>query len=1029
MKKNRLLKGFRAQNGKRPYGAFIMLLFFALFLNAQNLYSQDKTITGTVKDEAGEPLPGASILIKDTTNGTETDFDGNYSISVGNETTTLVVSFIGHNSQEVAIAGQSSINIILAADESELDEVVVVGYGTKRRKDIVSAVSVIDLSEVADVPAAGVSRLLLGQAAGVNVMSNTGKPGQSLKIDIRGMGSLGAGNDPLWVVDGFPIESSDGLNPNDIQSITVLKDAASTAIYGARGSNGVILVTTKKGTIGKTVVTLDVTTGVQQIPDSRRLDMMNAVEFGEFQKSSWIDRYIAANGSEPAESEIPAGIRNPESNTISTDWMDEIIAENPLFTKYDLSIASGNEKTQSLITLGYLDQDGVIIKTNFERFNVRAKVDTKITDNLTIGMNVTGSQTKERTIGEGNRHTPIGLALWVDPREPVYDEDGGFNTYLGDKDTPGDLIFNSSNPVQMLHERKTTVNSNRFVSNGYIEYKFLEDFTFKSSLNASLFNSRYNDFTPSTLAGNSWNRPAPNDARLDERYSETFNWSADQLLSYSKVFDDVHSVNALLGYTSQESTFRELRGNGSKFPDDDIRFLQQAENTNVSSQESSWSLLAYFAQFSYSYQNKYLGSSRFGSDNRWGNFPAVSVGWRISEEAILQDVSWLNDLKLRASFGATGNNDIGNYPSLSTLGSTNYITGGSFRAGKILNSLSNPNLGWEKSEQFDYGVDVTMFNNRLTLVAEYYKKTTTDMLLAVSVPVVTGFETTFTNIGKVENTGFEFGANYKTNITEDLKFRSNFNISFNKNKVLEIDGDNDEIRSGGIYGSHHLSKVGRPVAMLHGYRNLGVFQSQAEIDASPTQDGAVPGSFKYFDANGDGEISYNFDDYVEIGNPYPEFVFAFNMGLDYKAFDFNAVFTGAQNYEVFTTIEHSTMNVDGVFNVETKAKDRFRYTTMSGDAGPTSNFWKWEREGNSYYISDASHVWLRSVSAGYTIPVKENSFLDGARVYVNGENLYLFSDYPYGNPQPDTRGGLRPGVDETPYPLPRTVSLGATFKF
>jgi len=1039
MKKNELLKRLRAKNGKRPYGAFIMLLFFALFLNAQNIYSQDKTITGTVKDEAGELLPGASVLIKGTTNGTETDFDGNFSLSVGNDVTTLVVSYIGYTGQEVAIAGQSSINVLLAADASELDEVVLVGYATKRKKDIVSAVSVIDLAEVEDVPAASVERLLLGQAPGVNVSTNSGRPGQNLDISIRGMGSLGAGNDPLYVVDGFPLESSNGINPNDIQSISILKDAASTAIYGARGSNGVILITTKKGTIGKTTVTLDVTTGVQNVPDNRRVEMMNAVEFGEFQKSSWIDKYIASNGSEPAESEIPAGIRNPESNTISTNWMDEILADNPLFTKYDLSIASGSEKTQSLISLGYLDQEGVIIKTNFERFNVRAKVDTKITDNITIGMNVSGSMTKEKTIGEDSRHQPVGLALWVDPREPVYDEDGGFNTYLGDRDTPGDLIFNSANPVQILHERKTTQNSNSLVANGYFEYKFLEDFTFKSTLNATLNNGRYNDFIPSTLSGFVWNRPAPNNASLNENYFESFNWSADQLVSYNKVFNDVHSVNALLGYSSQEATINSIAGNASKFPDDEIRFLQHGETSNVSSAESSWSLLAYFAQFNYAYNNKYLvsatfrreGSSRFGSDNRWGNFPAASVGWRISEEAILQDVSWINDLKLRASFGATGNNDIGNYPSLSTLGTANYITGGSFQAGKILSSLSNANLGWEKSEQFDYGIDATLFNNHLTVVAEYYKKTTTDMLLAVNIPVITGFQSTFTNIGKVENTGFELGLNYKTNITEDLKFRSNFNISFNKNKVLEIDGDNDEIRSQNSFydGGASVSKVGRPIGMFHGFRNLGTFSSQAEIDASPTQDGAIPGSFIYEDTNGDGVVSYDRQDWVEIGNPHPDFVWAFNAGLDYKAFDFNVVFTGAQDYDIISAIQATTMNLDGVFNVQTRAKDRFRYTTRDPNATiPTSNYWKWERESNSWYVHDASHVWLRNVSVGYTVPVKESSFLDGVRVFVNGDNLYLFTDY-VGNPEVNANGGISPGRDNAPYPLPSTITLGATFKF
>src|SRR5680860_136436 len=522
------------------YETFRKLLFVFALLWGIIMQAQDKTITGTVTDAEGIPLAGASVLEKGTTNGTQSDFDGNYTLEV-DQNAVLVISYSGFVAKDMPVRGQQSIDVVLSDNTSALDEVVVVGYGTKRKKDIISAVSVVDIEEVADVPAAGISRMLLGQAPGVNVASSSGRPGQNLDISIRGLGSLGAGNDPLWVVDGFPLESSDGLNPNDIESISILKDAASTAIYGARGSNGVILVTTKKGITGKTSVTLDVTTGFQNVPEARRLDMMNSVEFGEFQKSSWIDRYIASNGSEPTESEIPEGIRNPENNTISTDWMDEILANSPLFKKYDLSIASGNEKTTSLITLGYMNQDGVVIKTNFERFNVRAKVDTRITDKITVGMNLSGSKTNERIIGAGTRHTPVGLALWVDPREPVYDEDGSFNAYLGDKDTPGDLIFNSANPVQILHEQKTTLNTTRLVANSYADFKFLKDFTFKSTLNASLVNSRYNQFTPSTLSGFSWNQPAPNDADLSEKYEETFNWSADQLLSYAKVLNDVHS--------------------------------------------------------------------------------------------------------------------------------------------------------------------------------------------------------------------------------------------------------------------------------------------------------------------------------------------------------------------------------------------------------------------------------------------------------------------------------------------------------
>jgi TonB-linked SusC/RagA family outer membrane protein len=515
------------------------------------------------------------------------------------------------------------------------------------------------------------------------------------------------------------------------------------------------------------------------------------------------------------------------------------------------------------------------------------------------------------------------------------------------------------------------------------------------------------------------------------------NWSTDQLLSYSKVFKENHAVDVLLGYTAQEATLRNIDGRGQKFPDDQIQFLQNAEIFSVDSGESSWSLLAYFARLNYTYKDKYLlsstfrreGSSRFGSNNRWGNFPSVSLGWRVSDEFFLKDVSWLNDLKLRASFGITGNNNIGNYRSLSTLAPENYILGGTFRPGKVLNTLANPQLGWEESNQFNYGLDLTIFNN-LVFTGEYYKKTTQNMLLPVNIPVISGFQTTFTNIGKVQNTGFEFALGYRQQVTDNLTLRGNFNISFNDNKVLEIDGDNDEIRNGGFYGTNNVSQVGRPIGMLHGYRNLGVFRTVEQINASPTQDGAIPGSFIYLDANGDGEVSYDTTDWVEIGNPHPEYVWAFTLGADYKAFDFNAVLTGAENYDVYRNIESTTLNLDGVFNVDVRAKERFRSADNPGNGiVPTSNFWKWERESNSFYVHDASHMWIRSVSLGYTLPLTSDGLLSNARIYINADNLYLFSDFPGGNPQVSTAGGINPGRDDSAYPVPRTVTLGATLSF
>ena len=445
--------------------------------------------------------------------------------------------------------------------------------------------------------------------------------------------------------------------------------------------------------------------------------------------------------------------------------------------------------------------------------------------------------------------------------------------------------------------------------------------------------------------------------------------------------------------------------------------------------------MAYFARANYSYLDKYLlsasyrreGSSRFGANNKWGNFPAASVGWRVSEESFMPEYSWLTDLKLRASFGVTGNNDIGNYTSLSNLSTSNYILGDAIANGQVLAAFANADLGWEQSNQLDIGLDLSMFDNKLIFTGEYYERITNNMLLSVEIPVISGFTSTISNVGKVENKGLEFALDYRTKFNQ-INFRSNFNISFNRNKVLEIQGDTDAIWNGGFYSTYNVSRVGRPIGMLTGYKMMGIFNTEEEIDAWPTQDGAIPGVYKYFDANGDGEISYDQEDMVEIGNPHPAFIYALTLGADYKQFDINMLFTGAHNYDVFRNIEATTMNMDGVFNILKSGVNRWRSAENPGDGrGATSNTWKWERESNSRYIYDASHVWLKNISFGYTIP--SGNFMKNARVYVSAENLFLMTDFPGSNPEVNNRGGINPGVDDEVYPVPRTFSVGANIRF
>lgn len=1018
---------------KAPQSRIFLLLGLLLCIGFSSYAQQSRQISGVVNVEGeADPVPGISLLIMGTQRGTVTDLDGRFSINASTGET-LTVSYIGYETQDIVIGeGQSSLDITLTAAFGDLGEVVVMGYGSQRRADITSAVSVVNMENIGDVPTTNVSRLLQGQAAGVQVRQRSGRPGEEMEVTIRGIGSLGANSRPLYVIDGFPVGDNLGqyLNPADIESMTILKDAASTAIYGARGSNGVILITTKSAKEGRIGFDFIANQGITNVPDSRRTKMMNGVEFAQFKKESFMDRIRYFEGREPSIEEVPEEFRFPEQTQYSTDWFEEIMNQNARFQNYNATLSAGTGNVRSLVSVGYINQEGAIINTNFERFNVRANIDGKINDFLTMGWNIAASHSREDYSNTDYRDGLVGRALWADPRYPVYNDDGSFNNYIGG--TNG--VFGTANLVQELTEleRKQTINN--VLSNGYLEFTFLKDFKFRTSINASLINRAQKEFRPSTLAGTGYNQPPPREANLIQRSYETLNIGADQLLSYSKTLG-IHRFDGLLGYSAQEETEKFLQGTGNDFPNDLVRYLNAGIRQTSASGEFSWSLLAYFARVNYSLNDKYLfsasyrreGSSRFGANNKWGNFPALSAGWRISEESFMPQATWLTDLKLRGSYGITGNNSIGNYTALSNLSTNNYVLGGAIANGQVLANFANNNLGWEQSHQTDIGLDMAMFDNRLIFTAEYYDRITNDMLLAVELPVISGFTQTQTNIGKMQNKGLELALDYRTSINQ-LNLRSNFNITFNRNKVLEIRGESDAIRTGGFYSVFNVSQPGRPAAMLHGFRMMGIFNNQSEIDAWPEQDGAIPGTYKYFDANGDGVISYDNQDMIEIGNPHPKFIFGYSLGGDYKKFDFNILFTGAHRYDVMRNIEATTMNMDGVFNILQSGVNRWRSEQNPGDGrGATTNTWKWQRESNSRYIYDASHIWLKNVSLGYTIP--NNPVIPNARIFFSAENLLLISSYPGTNPEANNRGGLNIGVDDEAYPVPRTFTLGASIGF
>ncbi len=1017
-------------------------LFILCMLLAFKGVAQGVQIQGKVTTSNGLGIPGATILEQGTTNGATTNTEGEYKITTTKTNPTLVFSYVGLTSQTINSQGRKIIDVTLEEDLKALQEVVVVGYGSQRKQDITSAVSVINMKDIGEQPANNMNQLLQGRAAGVVVKQKSGTPGGIFEVRVRGIGSLGAGSDPLYVIDGFAVGTSVGqnLNPNDIESITVLKDAASTAIYGARGSNGVVLITTKSAKDGKVNVNLSIDYGIQNVPDSRRVKMLNGVEFAQFKKEIFEDGIRYFQKREPTLEEVPLGFRYPEQTKYSTDWFGAILNNNAPYMDVNLTISSGKGPLKSMLSVGYFKEEGSIIKTNYDRVSIRSNIGGEVNKFLTVGMNVNGSYTKQNVANTDGRSALVGGALLMDPREPIYNDNGTMRPYIGGVDG----AFGFPNPVFVLNNVIRRRNIGDVLANGFAEIAILKNLKFRTSVNAKINFNAYKEYVPSTIglsvASGTAGAP-PRIATARDINEQLRNYSFDQLLTYAPKIGANQSMDFLLGVTSQKETVYGVDGSGNTFPDDVVPYLGAASIRSSNSYEYGWGLLAYFARANYSYKDKYLfsasfrreGSSRFGAQNKYGDFPAASVGWRLTEESFMPKASWLTDVKLRASWGVTGNNNIGNYPSLAFVGANNYILGNAFAAGKVISSFANSNLKWEKSNQLDIGLDVATFNNKLTFTFEYYSKITNDMLLPISIPAVSGFTSSLDNIGKVQNRGVEVSADFRTTIGK-VNFRTNANLTVNRSKILAIKGANDMLYYGSFYGGYNVQKVGRPIGMIYGYQKLGIFNTQAEIDAWPKQDGVIPGGMKFADTNGDGVVSYDTQDMVEIGNPNPAFTWAWTVAADYRRFDLNVLFVGAHDFDIYRNIEASTMNMDGVFNVLDKAKDRWRSPSNPGsnpnakNSQGGTNYFKWSRESSERYVYDGSYVWLKAVTLGYNLP-KFKSVLSDARIFVTANNLFLFTKYPGNNPDAGVRGGTELNNDDESYPVPRTLAVGAKFNF
>lgn len=1002
-----------------------------------------QTISGTVSDANGIGIPGVTVMVKNTSTGTTTDLEGNYRLSVpeGQEDANLVFSFVGYITQEIPAANQSVVNVTLKEDSKQLQEVVVVGYGSQLKEEVTGSVQSVNADELKDLPVAQVTQKLQGRLAGVQINQTTGKPGQGMSIRIRGQLSVTGGSDPLYVVDGFPITGDiANLNPDEIQDITILKDAASTSLYGSRAANGVVLITTKKGKSGQTNVSFNTYAGVQQVPQRGRLQMMDAVEFAQFKKEYYED----------AGQPVPDIFKNPSQfEGKNNDWYDALLRTAPI-QSHNLTITSNKDNFNTAIVAGVFDQQGVVLNSEYKRYSLRMNTDYTVSEKVKLGFNIAPTYVIDNTPRtDGDRGTGILFnALHTWPIMPIYDENGELTMYNKFPAETGN-IFSYANWVRSAEELINETKSLNLLSNAYIEVSPVKGLTLKSTINAELSNSKFFFFNPSTATSNI-NTPIPTTAVSIRENFETLTWLNENLATYSKSFND-HHFELLGGFTNQRFRMERTRIQGDTYADDRLPTIQGAININRGGSNSGvqeWSLTSLLSRLTYNYKGKYLltgsvrsdGSSRFGAQNRWGTFPSVSAGWIASRENFLQNYQNVSFAKIRGSYGVTGNNNIGNYTQYALINNTvNAVFGDNVAPGAVVTSLANNNLGWETTKQFDVGLDLGLFNDRIQFIYDYYQKTTTNLLYSVQVPQESGFRNFNDNIGEIDFWGHEFALT-TINTAGKLQWTTNANISFNRNKVVALADGIDR-----VYGAFHITQVGQPFGQFYGLVADGVYMNAEDLNNSPQVPGrSTVGSIKLKDINGDGIITYggDNDDRTIIGNPFPDFTYGIVNTLRYGNLDFSIVGSGSHGNQLLMRHLYSTANLDGVFNLVKGVKDRFRSEENPGSGffGTTvggGNVTGIERDWmNSRFIADASYFTIRNITLGYTVGAV-NKYFKSARLYTSLQNAWVFTNY-WGGSNPETSaqrdgngdgGNLSPGVDLSNYPVPRTFTVGVNVNF
>lgn len=997
---------------------------------------QQRAITGKVTDEEGNPLPGVTISVKGSASAiANSDENGQFRINVAGETNVLTFSSVGYESRDITVGSDRDfIDVALKVLISSLDEVVVVSYGTQKKELVTGAISSVSAEDLETTPATQIGQQLQGRLPGVRINQSSGRPGEGISFRIRGQASIAAGNAPLVVIDGFASSTGlEALSPVDIESISVLKDASATALYGSRAANGVILVTTKHARAGLTDVGVSVWRGFQNVPERGRPNVMNARQFAQYKNEWYSDQGL----------EVPERYQNPEQYgpNDGTDWFDVLLNPNAATQNYQLSVSTGTEKVKTAITAGYNKQEGVMLNTHAERFTARANNIFTISPKLTLGLNVASTYRNSQNLPTDGTWNIISAAYIMDPTLEHKNPDGSLPIGFS---SPG--MFPNPNWYRVLIERENPLVRKNVLVNAFGEYQLLEGLTYKLKADVDVGDSKGRYWSPSTAQGGMFTAP-PTPATGSYSTSSYSNWQVENTLNYNRRFNDKHSIEALLGYSAQKIQSESSSIVGSEFPDDEIPWVTAAPVRRGDVGITELSLLSTFGRLNYAYDDKYLasisirrdGSSRFGDEKKFGTFPAVSLGWIASKEGFLQEYTeTLSFLKFRASYGEVGNYNIGNYTHLSSIGNSNYAFNDALVAGKAKSNLGNQLLTWETTVQGDVGVDIGLFNDRVFFAYDYYWKTTNGLLYAVDVPLASGFGSIQSNIGEFEFWGHEFSVETQ-NLVRDFKWNTVLTFSLDRNMVKQLGTENTPI--GGYQENVDFIRtaVGHPIGQFYGYVYDGIFMNQEELNRGPQirdHGGSTVGSVRLRDISGpdgvpDGIIDAAYDK-TYIGDPNPKFSFGLTNRLSYKNFDLDIHMVGRIGGDLFMGELLWTENLDGVFNARPEVANRWRSESNPGDGVfPRTNSNPLHRFNNSHHIYDGSYLSARNISLGYTFQIPPNGTIKNARLYVNAQNAFIITNYPGMNPEASESGlnGLNEGRDFAHYPVPRVFTIGADFKF